>query len=330
MNNQKTKIPLVSVVMPTYNGEIYIAEAIESILNQAYTNFEFIIVDDGSTDNTSTIITSYNDSRIIYIKKDKNSGIADSLNLGISKAKGKYIARMDDDDVSMPTRLEKQIQILESNASIIVCASNVILNNRSISHTIDVTHSKIFTSLFFANSIVHPSTLIRRSILLKHKYNSAKVPSEDYDLWSRLIWEGQFYKIGEPLLFYRYNEYSETSKRRGQQLSLNIYIIMSMFETLGLIISEEEKVHIRNYASHNYEISIYELKDMLYWFRNLKNKDLVKLKFEMPVLNKSLEYHLSKFLISYFENNSKTKKIKAFFYLSLSDMVTVIGHYAKK
>ena len=93
--------------MATYNGERYISEAIESVLNQSYTNFEFIIVDDGSTDTTAQIIASFSDSRIIYLKKNTNSGIADSLNLGISKARGAYIARMDDDDVCMPNRFEE-------------------------------------------------------------------------------------------------------------------------------------------------------------------------------------------------------------------------------
>ena len=104
----------ISVVMSVYNGEIYLYEAIESILNQTFTNFEFIIIDDGSTDNSAEIIKSYDDNRIVLIQQG-NKGLAAALNEGIKIAKGKFIARMDADDISLPTRLETQIQFMEAH-----------------------------------------------------------------------------------------------------------------------------------------------------------------------------------------------------------------------
>ena len=115
--------PMISVVMPTFNGEKFIKEAIESILNQTFNDFEFIIVNDGSIDNTEKIIQSFSDKRIVYVKKEQNSGISDTLNLGISLAKGKYIARMDDDDISIPNRFERQLEVFASDLKIIVCGS---------------------------------------------------------------------------------------------------------------------------------------------------------------------------------------------------------------
>lgn len=115
------ELPLIYVVMSCYNREKYVVEAIESILNQTYTNFEFIIIDDCSTDNTFEIVKEYakKDNRILALKNDKNYCYVHSLNKGIEIAKGKYIARMDDDDISLPERFEKQVEFLEKNEDII-------------------------------------------------------------------------------------------------------------------------------------------------------------------------------------------------------------------
>ena len=120
---------LISVIMSVYNGEKYLVQAIDSILNQTYQNFEFIIIDDCSTDNSSHILQEYakKDSRIKIIKKEKNIGIKgfiENLNLGISIAKGKYIARMDADDISLPERFQKQVNFLEKNSDFSLCFSN--------------------------------------------------------------------------------------------------------------------------------------------------------------------------------------------------------------
>ena len=136
--------------MPTYNGEKYIEEAIQSVLDQTFTNFEFLIIDDGSTDNTAAIINSFKDERITYIKKHANTGIAHSLNLGIDKAKGKFIARMDDDDVSMPTRFEKQIEIFNIKPEIIVCGSSVYSDNNKL-FKVSQNHELVKIQLLFYN-----------------------------------------------------------------------------------------------------------------------------------------------------------------------------------
>jgi glycosyltransferase involved in cell wall biosynthesis len=110
--------------MPVYNCELYIKEAIYSILNQTFTDYELIIIDDCSTDSTADIIKDYSDSRIIFFEKDSNSGYTNSLNYGLSVAKGEYIARMDGDDISLPTRLEKQVHFLNSNPDIVLCGTS--------------------------------------------------------------------------------------------------------------------------------------------------------------------------------------------------------------
>jgi glycosyltransferase involved in cell wall biosynthesis len=115
--------PYVTVLMPVYNTEMYLKEAIDSILNQTFRDFEFIVINDGSTDSTSDIIESYSDPRIIYLQNEKNLGVATSLNKGLSIAKGTYIARMDGDDVSRCDRLEKQVAFMDANPEIGVCGT---------------------------------------------------------------------------------------------------------------------------------------------------------------------------------------------------------------
>jgi glycosyltransferase involved in cell wall biosynthesis len=109
--------PEISIVLPAYNCEAFLTEAIESILNQTLKDFELIIINDGSTDKTEDVVKSFSDARIIYLKNETNSGLVYTLNKGIDIAKGKYIARMDGDDISLPTRLAKQKAILDENPS---------------------------------------------------------------------------------------------------------------------------------------------------------------------------------------------------------------------
>ena len=111
----------VSVIMPVYNGEKFISQAIESILNQTFVDFEFIIINDGSNDKTEKIIAKYKDKRIKYFKFTKNKGLVYSLNFCLKKSKGEFIARMDADDISMPDRFTKQVKFLDKNESVVMC-----------------------------------------------------------------------------------------------------------------------------------------------------------------------------------------------------------------
>src|SRR4030067_2908226 len=115
--------PIISVIMPVHNGETFLREAIDSVLNQTFTDYEFIIIDDASKDTTADIIKSYTDPRINYIKNDNNFGVTRSLNIGLKLARGKYIARMDHDDVSLPERLETQAAFLNQHPEIVACNS---------------------------------------------------------------------------------------------------------------------------------------------------------------------------------------------------------------
>ena len=195
---------LISVLMPVYNGQQYLAEAIASILNQSYKHFEFLIINDGSFDKSEKIIKEFNDSRIVYIKNE-------TLNRGVGLAKGAIIARMDADDISVSTRFEKQIQEFEKDEKLVICGSFIKTfgngTEEYISH-IPFTNAQIMSSIFFACPFAHPSVMIKKESLLQLNefYREDYKHSEDYDLWSRLVFVGNSKNIPEFLLNYRVHD----------------------------------------------------------------------------------------------------------------------------
>ena len=181
------KSPLVSVLMSVYNGQDFIAKAIDSILCQTFTDFEFLIINDGSTDLTDSIVKSYQDPRIYYLKKN-NTGLTSSLNYGIKLSKGKFIARMDSDDFSYPKRLELQVQVIRQNPKIGLVASRArLFDNGHESITPFYTEEQIMQMIKFQNPIVHSSVMISKELFKSvGLYNEIYQTTQDYDAWIRL------------------------------------------------------------------------------------------------------------------------------------------------
>ena len=199
--------PTISVLMPVYNGERFLSEAITSILTQTFTDFEFIIIDDGSTDGTGSILDFYSDPRIVRITHPRNLGIAPSLNDGIGQAKGDFIARMDADDISLPERFEKQIQFLGDHPEIGVLGGYVQqIDKQGIRFKIikrPITNGLIKWRMCFKNPIFHPTAMVRSNILRQiNGYRDLKA-SEDYDLWQRMSEKTQLANLDQIILFYR-------------------------------------------------------------------------------------------------------------------------------
>jgi len=220
--------PLVSVLMPVYNGEKYLKEAIESVLHQTYTNFEFIIVNDGSTDVSEQIILSYSDDRIVYLKNTYNLKLIQTLNLGFSKAKGKYIARMDADDISLPMRLEKQVEFLEKNPDIGVLGTGVLLKTDKettelLYHTDDAS---IRFALAFYCPFIHPTVMLRKTIVdeLPVVFDVNYVHAEDYELWTRLAHVTKLANLPAFLLEYRIHDNQISSQFTAKQTEMAMEI----------------------------------------------------------------------------------------------------------
>ena len=211
----------ISVVMPTYNAERYVKEAIESVLNQSFGDFEYIIVDDGSSDDTMSIIRSFSDKRI-KIFENKHDFIG-SLNIGIRSASGKYIARMDADDLMYCERLKIQYKIMEEEPELAVCTSWVRTFGENIAGNILPSYVGVLKyplyHLLQGNFLFHPTALIRTSFLYEHilEYQNYEF-AEDYKLWVEIAKRGGlFYIESQPLLFYRINTEQVSYQKRKEQ-----------------------------------------------------------------------------------------------------------------
>ena len=182
--------PKVSVIMSVYNGEKYLKEAIESILNQSFKDFEFIVVDDGSTDKTPEILENYakQDQRIKIITNSENIGLTKSLNKGIKVSKGEYIARMDDDDIAMPERIKKQIEFLEKNPNFGVVGCNVIIINETGNFVKNVVlPNNLMQVLKKRNYLAHGSLVFQKAIIEQlGNYDEQMLYAQDYEMILRI------------------------------------------------------------------------------------------------------------------------------------------------
>ena len=258
--------PLVSVIMSVYNGEKYLVQAIDSILNQTYQNFEFIIIDDCSTDNSSHILQEYakKDSRIKIIKKEKNIGIKgfiENLNLGISIAEGKYIARMDQDDVSLPERFQKQVDFLENNPEITLVGAQLNLINEQNKITGEaiaaLQHRDIVKRITSQIQLFHPVIMFRKDQNIQ--YREKFLYCEDYDLYLNLITQGKkLANINEKLLHYRILESSIS--RKGDNFVKKLMVEKALYfyklrkengQDLYETFNNEEVLEINNFEFKN-------------------------------------------------------------------------------
>ena len=215
------KHPKVSVLMPVYNGEHYLREAVESILDQTFTDFEFIIVDDGSTDNTWQILQSYaaSEPRIVLVRNETNVRVARSLNKGLGLARGEYIARMDADDVSLPERLAKQVAFLDESpdVGVVGCAIHVIDADGSPMRIVryPTMHALLLWSLCFSTPIAHPTVVFRRAVVERvGGYDDALLANQDRDLWQRLSSVTHFANLPDVYLLYRWHP-DQVSRRHA-------------------------------------------------------------------------------------------------------------------
>lgn len=248
----------ISVVMPAYNAEKYIKQAIESILNQTYKDFEFIIINDGSTDDTKHIILSYHDDRIVYLENKENSGIVVTLNKGLDYATGKYIARMDADDIAVNNRFEKQVKYLDENKNIGVLGTGICTFGKNIKE-----QKRVFTTnveqlkaeLIFNSCIAHPTVMIRRDVLQKYnlRYDSEFAGAEDYYLWWNIAKVSKIMTLPDVLLKYRIHETQITKKKDEQYYKKMNRLMEIRFKDIGYAGTKEEKRMFMKYCLGEYD-----------------------------------------------------------------------------
>lgn len=214
--------PLVTVLMPVYNVAPYVQETLDSILNQTFTDFEFLIYNDGSSDETATIIrrAAAIDSRIIFHDSATNIGYVPHLNKGLKEARGRYIARIDGDDLAHPERLARQVAYLEAHPAVGICGSIVQMFDAGHG-LIDCPENdnEIRQTLCLENAFIHPATIIRTSVLREHdiSYNVEYMPAEDYKMWCELSRVTQMHNLQEVLTQYRIHSHQISRQRSALQ-----------------------------------------------------------------------------------------------------------------
>lgn len=318
------KSPKVTVLMPVYNGEKYLRDAIESILKQSFIDFEFLIFNDGSTDDSEKIINSYSDSRIKLINNEKNIGLVNTLNKGLETAIGEYIVRMDCDDVSLKNRLTVQVEFMDRNTNIGASGSYYcrLLNGKKAIMDFPLSQDELKCFMLFICPIAHPTAIIRRSVVVKEKlrYRQEYIHSEDYDFWSQLSEFSQLANVSDVLLNYRVHENQITSNADfAQQRNKTVSAIRKrQLEKIGIISSSDE-LNIHNLISDGTKPGL--LADL-----NLAEEWLKKLISENDknrILNKNYieKIIIERWLRMCFNFYGGAKGLKYFYNSSLYDLV---------
>ena len=310
--------PKITVLMPVYNCELFIKEAIESILNQTYSDFEFLIIDDASTDQTISIIKKFSDPRIQLIEKPLNTGYTNSLNHGLEIARGEYIARMDGDDISLPERLEKQFIFMEANEAVVVCGTlyRIIGTDKICDHPSD--HDAIKVKLISGCYIAHPTVMLRSEFIRGYniQYDVEMEPAEDYDLWSRLVFMGKLANLNEVLFYYRVHENQTSSLYLKKQTTISKGIKLQMLKklinslTIDDLFQEITTLYLDNKNIY------YHLKERIKLLNKLNSENKIKKIYKLEFFKNFIDDE-KKYLIEYFYINknlfSLIQRINFFF-----------------
>jgi len=232
----------VTVLMAVYNGEKHIKEAVASVLNQTFEEFEFLIIDDASNDSSMDIIRSFNEKRIKIIKNDRNIGLAASLNRGIKHSSAEYIARMDSDDICRRERLEKQIKHMRARRNVSICGSFVepIGEGGKSVWKYPCKNDEIKCELLFNSAFAHPAVMIRRGDFIKHElfYNENFKRAQDFELWSRASFLVEMSNLPEVLLKYRIQEPVCGASSKKEEFADRVRAVS--LKRLGIIAAKEE------------------------------------------------------------------------------------------
>lgn len=297
----------VTVLMAVYNGEFYLRESIDSILNQTFKDFEFLIIDDCSTDLSRDVIRPYCDPRIRFIVNSKNLGLIKTLNYGLELARGEYIARQDQDDISHPTRLEKQVAYLNSNPDVVLLGTRVNSIDQDGRRsepfgcaTVSSEHAIRWQSMF-DNPFVHPSVMMRSDIV--HNvggYDEHFAECEDFDLFSRLLNNSKATNLKEALLDYRYHHASMDANRTKENNLLIGEILRRSFKTYLKIEPSEKWISLWLSINNTHNIkSLPNFEELSPYITSIYKKFVSS--YPDAAKNKEIKYHITRMLfrISY-------------------------------
>lgn len=268
--------PLVSIVLPVFNAAPYLEESLNSIICQTYKNLEIIVIDDGSTDESQDIIRRYQDNRIrLYIHED-NQGLISTLNEGIERAQGKYIARMDADDVALSRRIEKQVAFLENNPEVgILGTRKQLIGIKQTTVNYPIHDEEIRWELLYRCSISHPTVIIRKELFKDStlRFDKEYFHAEDYDLWTRLLRITKAANLPEVLLKYRIHDASVSNQYQSLQSHNTLRVVQRNLSWLGTDATLEQAALFRRFADRAFDFSPDEMQLLLPILKGLLASD---------------------------------------------------------
>lgn len=282
---------MITVLMPLYNSESYVRQAVESILNQSYRNFELLIIDDGSTDAGPDIITAMRDERIVLLRNSSNMGVAATLNRGLEVARGRYIARMDADDISLPDRLERQVRFMDEHPDVGISGSWVrLFGGGELPYTCRVPgeSSEIAAYILFENPLWHMTVMLRRDAMNHHalRYDPVFSRSEDYDLWIRAGHCFLLANLERVLVRVRRTKGSATRANWNEVTRQTEVLLGRQLSDFGMSITEEE-VAFHHRIGRGYRMaSRNQIKLAESWLSRLLSENSQRLVFDEVTLRK--------------------------------------------
>lgn len=307
----------VSVLIPAYNAEDFIKEALVSVIEQSYNNIEVIVIDDGSIDNTAKIVNSFHDSRIKYVKNEKNLKITKTLNKGLRMINSEYIIRMDADDIMLPGKIKKQVKFMDNHPEIAVSGTEITKfynNGRRKKIKLPKKNTHIKTYLLFDSALMHPTVIIRNEILKKenYEYDERYVGNEDFGLWYQISRKYKLANMRENLLLYRVSSNGITQTLNSD---INKYdesyciLFKDIFNDIEMFFSDNQILIWRKFTSGrlNYEKDIDELVD-------------ISREISTYIKSNSGEYDINYFNRLFMKNlavNSKRNKLRISEYIKL-------------
>lgn len=293
-------MPKISVILPVYNTEKFINEAVQSILDQTFTDFELLILNDASTDNTLSVLNQFTDPRIRIISNEQNLKVVKTLNKGLDLAKGEFIARMDADDISHPQRFEKQLNYFKSHPDVDFCGTWVQnFGSEDLIMRAAFTHDNIKARLLFLNPIFHPSIMFKKEGFTKHdlRFDESFTNAEDYGLWAKAIDLIKFANVPEVLLKYRIHaENVSVLKSSNQSVLDDIHyrVYKEFFRKIGVKYNEDNLRMHRTLALVSFDkISLADFKSYLAWLDDIFDANLKSRYLSIPALaNVITSFHL--------------------------------------
>ena len=309
----------ISVVMSTYNTETeMLQQAVESILSQTFREFEFLIIDDGSTNDSVDYLNSLRDERIRLIRNPVNIGITKSLNVGLKEAKGKYIARMDADDISLPTRFEKQYAYMEAHPDVILCGARVAFLHEDPSHPYgtsqtvspDMEEYRV-SMLFFNPGPYHPTALFRHRTMLEHHvtYDENLVYAQDYGMWETISRLGRVCVLPDVLLNYRLHEKQISKEHREKQFQCDREVKRRQLNALlGSVTEEELDLHFSHYPMFFPRAVM--LPNIAQWYGRLLKANHEKHIYRQRKLKRRIQKIKIKFVYRIIHDNGLTRNEK--------------------